>query len=272
MAFQKEGIVKKNEPIKSVYFLLTIYCPSIANRVKAGQFIMLKVSNDHFPLLRRPFSVYESYPIDHPEKKRRGHLLILYKKVGKGTQKMSEFKRGQKVDMIGPLGNGFSLPPLPCPTDIVFIGGGVGIVSLYSLTKVLDSRRLFVFIGGKTKDDILCQEDFRRRRVSKIFVATEDGSLGYRGTVVDLFLSQRKDFAKGKALYLYCCGPLEMLKTLAMTLKSKEATCQVSLEARMGCGFGACWGCVVKTKNPQVPYQRVCKEGPVFNLEDILWE
>jgi dihydroorotate dehydrogenase electron transfer subunit len=223
-------------------------------------------------LLRRPFSVYESYPMDHPEKKRRGHFLIFYKKVGKGTQKMSEFKRGQKIDMIGPLGNGFSLPRLPCPTDIVLIGGGVGIVSLYALTEVLDSRRLFVFIGGKTKDDILCQEDFRKQSVQRVFIATEDGSLGYRGTVVDLFLSQKKEFEKNKRLYLYCCGPLGMLKTLAMTLKPREAFCQVSLEARMGCGFGACWGCVVKTKNPQLPYQRVCKEGPVFNLKDILWE
>ena len=182
--------------IKSLYFLLTIYCPSIANEIRAGQFIMLKVSDSDFPSLRRPFSVYKSYPMDHPEKKRRGRLLILYKKVGKGTQKMTEFKKGQKVDMIGPLGNGFSLPPLPSSTDIIFIGGGVGIVSLYSLAEVLDSRRLFVFIGGKTKDDILCEEDFRRQNVSKIFIATEDGSLGYQRNSNRSFFISEKEICK----------------------------------------------------------------------------
>jgi dihydroorotate dehydrogenase electron transfer subunit len=272
MSFQTDGIVIRNERIKSVYFLLTIYCPSMANKIGAGQFVMLKVSDSHFPLLRRPFSVYKSYPMDHPQKKRRGCLLILYKKVGKGTQKMTEFKIRQKVDMIGPLGNGFSLPPLPSSTDIVLIGGGVGIVSLYALAEVLGSHRLFVFIGGKTKGDILCQEDFKKRKVSKIFIATEDGSLGYKGTVVNLFLSQKKRFARSKPLSLYCCGPVEMLKTLALTLKSKKVWCQGSLEARMGCGFGACWGCVIKTNDPKTPYQRVCKEGPVFNLKDIIWE
>lgn len=272
MAFQTDGIVLKNERIKPLCFLLTIYCPLIANEIKTGQFIMLKVSNNHSPLLRRPFSVYKTYPANHPEKKKRGCLLILYKKVGKGTQKMTEFKKGQKVNMIGPLGNGFSLPPLPSSPPIILIGGGVGIVSLYSLAEVVGSHNLFVFIGGKSKDDILCVEDFKRLNASKIFIATEDGSLGYKGTVTDLFLSQKKRFKRGKSQYIYSCGPVGMLKELASLVKFKGVVCQVSLEARMGCGFGACWGCVVKTNDPKTPYQRVCKEGPVFNLKDIVWE
>ncbi len=272
MPFQIDGIVLKNERIKPFYFLLTIFCPPIANEIRAGQFIMLKVFDNHFPLLRRPFSVYKSYPMGHPKKRKSGCLLILYKKVGRGTQKMTELKKGQKVNMIGPLGNGFSVSHLTSSTDLLLIGGGVGIASLFALAEIFESHKLSIFIGGKTKGDILCEEDFKKLSVSKILIATEDGSSGYKGTVIDLFLSQRKRFKRIKPLYIYSCGPLAMLRGPAMVLKSKGVSCQVSLEARMGCGFGACWGCVVKTNDPKTPYQRVCKEGPVFNLKDIVWE
>jgi len=271
MPFQTTGTVIKNRRIKSLYFILGVYCPPIANHIKPGQFMMLKVSDDSSPLLRRPFSVYKSYPDNHPDKKKRGCLFIYYKEVGKGTQKMTTLQEGQKLNLIGPLGKGFILPPLPSPANIVLIGGGVGIVSLYPIAEALKGKKLFVFIGGKTQDDILCVEDFKKFN-SKIFVATENGSLGFRGTVVDLFLSQRKIFPKDEKYYLYSCGPVTMSKALAGIAKSRNFICQASLETRMGCGFGACWGCVVRTNHPQTPYQRVCKEGPVFPLKDILWE
>ena len=271
MPLQTDGIVVKNGGIRSIYFLLGIYCPAIANQIKPGQFVMLKVSDDNSPLLRRPFSVYKSYPVSHPEKRKRGYLFILYKKVGKGTRKMTTWKKGQKVNLIGPLGNGFTLPPLPSSTHGILIGGGVGIVSLFPLAGALEGRKLFVFIGGKTQEDILGLEDFKKFN-SNIFIATEDGSLGVQGTVVDLFLSQRKKFKRNEKYYIYACGPVAMLKALAKTVKSKNFICQASLETRMGCGFGACWGCVVKTNHPKTPYQRVCEDGPVFRLEDIVWE
>jgi len=271
MPFQIDGTVRKNRRIQSLYFILGVHCPPIANHIKPGQFIMLKVSEDSSPLLRRPFSVYKNYPENHPEKEKRGCLFIYYKKVGKGTQKMTTLKKGQKLNLIGPLGKGFTLPPLPSSANIILIGGGVGIVSLYPIAEALKNRKLFVFIGGKTQDDILCLEDFKKFN-SKISVSTENGSLGYRGTVVDLFSSQRKLFGKNGKYYIYSCGPVAMLKALAGIVKFKNFICQVSLETRMGCGFGACWGCVIKTNHPRTPYQRVCKEGPVFSLKDILWE
>jgi len=271
MAFQTDGIVVKNERLKSVYFLLTVYCPPIADEIKAGQFVMLKVSEDHSPLLRRPFSVHKSFPVTHPDKRRRGCLLIFYKKVGKGTEKMTKLRKGQRLDLIGPLGNGFSVSPLPSSKNIILVGGGVGIVSLYSLAERSRPRDLSIFIGGKTEDDILCEEDFRKLGVSKIFIATEDGSLGYKGTVIDLFLAQGNRSKGSGSYHLYACGPIEMLRELARAVKSKEVVCQASLETRMACGFGACWGCVVKTTDPHTPYQRVCKEGPVFNLKEIVW-
>jgi dihydroorotate dehydrogenase electron transfer subunit len=271
MPLQTDGIVARNRRIKSHYFMLGISCPPIANQIKPGQFVMLKVSDNASPLLRRPFSVYKSYPVSHPERRKRGHLFILYKTVGKGTQRMSTLSKGQKVDLIGPLGNGFALPPLPSSASCILIGGGVGIVSLYPLAEAWGGRKCHVFIGGKTKDDILCIEDFRKLN-STVFTATEDGSLGFRGTVVDLFLSQAKKFNGNERSHVYACGPAPMLRALARTVTSKKFICQVSLEARMGCGFGACWGCVVKTRHPKIPYQRVCQEGPVFRLEDVAWE
>lgn len=271
MPLQTDGTVTENRRIKSLYFALGIYCPPIADRIKPGQFVMLKVSDDNSPLLRRPFSVYKSYPEAHPEKRKRGHLFILYKEVGRGTRKMTRLRKGQKVDLIGPLGNGFTPPPLPSSGSSILIGGGMGIVSLYPLAEALDTGGLFVFIGGKAEDDVMCVEDFRKFS-SNIFIATEDGSLGFQGTVVDLFLSQRKRFKSEGKYYLYACGPVAMLKAVAGVVEIKKFVSQASLEARMGCGFGACWGCVVKTNHPKTPYQRVCEDGPVFRLEDIAWE
>ncbi len=271
MPFQTEGIVLKNGRIKSLYFILWIFCPPIADQVKPGQFVMLKVSDGRDPLLRRPFSVYKSYPANHPEKRKRGYLVIVYKRVGKGTGKMTTLKKGQKVDLIGPLGNGFTLPPLPSSEKNILIGGGMGIISLFSLHEALGGKNLTVFIGGKTQSDILCVDDFRKLG-SKVLIATEDGSLGTQGTVVDLFFSHRKRFQRNEKYSVYTCGPVAMLRTLAKAMTFKTLACQASLEARMGCGFGACWGCVVRTNHPQTPYQRVCKDGPVFRLEDIVWE
>jgi dihydroorotate dehydrogenase electron transfer subunit len=271
MPLQTDGRVVRNRRIRSCYFMLEIDCPPIADQIKAGQFVMLKVSDDISPLLRRPFSVYKSYPTTHPEKRKRGHLFILYKKVGEGTRKMTTLNKGQRVDLIGPLGSGFALPPLPSSGPCVLIGGGVGIASLYSLAEALEGRKPLVLIGGKTRNDVLGLEDFRKLN-SRILTATEDGSLGTPGTVIDLFVSQTRWFKKNEEVYIYACGPVPMLRALAGIVKSRKFICQISLEARMGCGFGACWGCVVKTKHPNLPYQRVCQEGPVFRIEDVVWE
>ncbi len=147
----------------------------------------------------------------------------------------------------------------------------MGIVSLYPLVEAVKGRKLSIFIGGKTQRDILCIEEFKRFGPN-IFVATEDGSLGAQGTVVDLFLSRRSKFRVDERYYLYACGPAAMLQALAGAVRAKHFISQASFEARMACGFGACWGCVVKTKDPRTPYQRVCKDGPVFYLKDIVWD
>jgi dihydroorotate dehydrogenase electron transfer subunit len=272
MPLQAQGIVLRNNKIQSVYFLLEIDCPPIATLIQPGQFVMLKIHGSQTPLLRRPFSLFKKDLVRHRQKQEQGRFSILYKLVGRGTQKMTELAKGAKVDIIGPLGNGFNPPPPLSIRNAILIGGGVGIVSLFPLAEALEAgKKLSVFIGGKTKTDILCLKDFKKLN-SNIFVATEDGSLGHQGTVIDLFLSKREKLWRTGPSPIYSSGPLGMLKELARALGSRRFLCEASFEARMGCGFGACWGCVIRTKDPKTPYQRVCKEGPVFNLEKIIWE
>ena len=272
MPLQTQGIVLKNKKIQSLYFLLEIDCPPIATLIKPGQFVMLKTYGSQDPLLRRPFSLYKKDLGRYRQKEKRRRFSILYKRVGRGTQKMTELERGERVDLIGPLGNGFTSPAPLSFRNAILIGGGVGIVSLFSLAEALGAgRKLSVFIGGKTKTDILCLKDFKKLN-SNIFVATEDGSLGHQGTVIDLFLLKREKLWREGPSPIYSSGPLGMLKGLTKALGSNKFLCEASFEARMACGFGACWGCVIKTKDPRNPYQRVCKEGPIFNLGKIIWE
>jgi len=272
MPLQAEGIVFKNNKIQSVYFLLEIDCPPIATLIKPGQFVMLKTYASQTPLLRRPFSLFKKGLGLQGQKEERGRFSILYKIVGRGTQKMTELEKGAKVDIIGPLGNGFTFPPSLSLKGAILIGGGVGIVSLFPLAEALEAgEKVSVFVGGRTKTDILCVKDFKKLN-SNIFVATEDGSLGHQGTVIDLFLSKREKLWRDVPSPIYSSGPFGMLKGLAKALGSKKFLCEASFEARMACGFGACWSCVIKTKDPKTPYQRVCKEGPIFNLGEIIWE
>ena len=271
MAVETESVVVSNRKIQSVYFKLEIRCPPIAQHIEPGQFVMLRVAQTSPFLLRRPFSVYRTLSTRHPDGSRKDRLVIIYKKVGKGTEKMTALEAGETVDLIGPLGNGFRLPPLPSSASVVLIGGGVGIVSLYSLGETLKAGHLSVFVGGRTRQDVLCVKDFARLEAT-VFTATEDGSLGFKGTVIDLFRSEKRKFEGDGVCYVYACGPMAMLKELSKAVRSKRFISQGSLETRMACGFGACYGCVVKTRNPETPYLRVCKEGPVFDLSEIVWE
>jgi dihydroorotate dehydrogenase electron transfer subunit len=270
MAMDTTGRVLRNSRITSDCFLLEVDCAPIAAAAVPGQFVMLKTSDNDQLDLRRPFSLYRCYSPLHPEQEKRGRISLLYKKVGAGTGRMTAFKEGQDVGLIGPLGTGYAPPSLPSSPVQVLIAGGIGIASLSFLAESLNSANLFVFIGGRTGQDVLCLEDFRRRN-ARLFIATEDGSLGTQGTVIDLFFSQSERFKGKESQYLYACGPMGMLKALAARLEPGRFICQVSLESRMACGFGACWGCVVKTTDLETPYQRVCKEGPVFDLERVAW-
>lgn len=210
-----------------------------------GQFVNIALENR---FLRRPISV-----CDYDE----SSLTLVYKVVGEGTGEMATMQKGQTLDLLTGLGNGFS-PVLKGKT--VVIGGGLGIAPLYALVKRLDNP--LVVLGAKTKDDLFLIDEFRTV-ADDVFIATEDGSMGRKGFVTDIVRDM--DFDS-----FYTCGPLPMMKALVSMIKSMPTPIcgQLSLEERMGCGFGACMGCSVQTAHGA---KRVCREGPVFNMEDLTW-
>lgn len=234
-----------------------------------GQFIHVRCSSLYDPLLRRPFSIHEV---------NRDTVGILYRVVGKGTVLLSEKKRGDMLDVMGPLGSGFKI--LPGRGPFVIAAGGMGAAPMIFLAKIIsgmvkDSAGKFgnadikVLIGAQTKKLVLCEEDFKKLGCS-VEVATDDGSYGREGYVSRLF---NELVGKMKPLRVYACGPGAMLREIAIEAFKYKVSCQMSFEARMGCGVGVCLGCVVKMKEPDgsLVYKRVCREGPVFDAEAVVW-
>ncbi len=245
-----------NLPLDSKNNLLTIDPLEPVINPETGQFYMIEVGNSYDPLLKRPFSYF---------RKTSDGIQFLYAIKGKGTSLMKDFKQGMIINIIGPLGTRY---PKPKKNYIpLLIAGGIGIASLFSLVEKL-SKKAYVIYGAKIKDDLLMLNDLKNLGNEPIIV-TEDGSIGEKGTVVDAL----KDFLTHQTslvprLSLYACGPKTMLEAISMIAIDKGIKGYVSLEENMACGFGACLGCAVKTI---YGYKRVCKEGPVFPIEEIVW-
>lgn len=208
-----------------------------------GQFAMVEIP-DKF--LRRPISV-SSYDSER--------YTLIYKVVGEGSDAMSKLTIGNKIKALTGLGNGYDVDVIPDGAYI--IGGGIGIPPMLGLLKsmVMSGKSCKVILGFNSKDEIFMLDDFKQL-TDDVVVMTADGSFGAKGFVTDAF---------DECDYACACGPLPMLKTLSKQVRHG----QFSLEARMGCGFGACMGCAIKTVAGS---QRVCKEGPVFDKEVLLWE
>jgi len=262
-----------NKEVSPTYYNMGVDCPEIASRAAPGQFIMVRVSNQLDPLLRRPFVIHR---IQRANTGSDSQVEILYKVVGKGTEIMSEMKECDEIDLLGPVGNGYRID-----TNIrtaVLVGGGIGVAPLLSLAERIISqcsklKSLILLLGGKGRDDVLCVEEFERLGV-EVRVATEDGRLGHRGLVVDLLLDylESRDYSPGSSTHCFACGPDSMLKEVSKIIAEKGISCQISLEARMACALGACLGCIVRTKSGGDVYKKVCKDGPVFDSNEIIWE
>ena len=232
--------------------------------VKPGQFVMLRFPNCIDPLLRRPFGVYRI--IDEG-------IEILYKVVGKGTTLMTGLRPEDMVDMLGPLGNGFSLDS--GKKDIVMLAGGIGIAPFY-LSVVSGQRsgvRQKLLFGGRGKDDLPGLEDFKKLGI-EMKISTQDGSIGEKGLVTELL---KPEIRNPKSTIIYTCGPKGMLKEVARIALNLDAPCYVSLDNVMACGIGACLGCAVKVRSQESGvrdqgYKMVCKDGPVFDAREIEWE
>lgn len=259
MIYEAEIVTQRK--VATGCYRLEIYIPEIARQAQPGQFIMIKTSMTHDPLLRRPFSICT---VDRD----LGLVKVLYRVVGRGTALMAGKKLGRRLNVFGPLGRGFTVPP---NGRFTVVAGGLGIAPLYFLVQRLRAlgNEVNVFYGAQNRFELLLAEDLAALRTN-LFTATDNGSSGYKGTVVNLLK------AKGipPSDYVYAAGPPRMLKELSGVLKEAGvAKAEFSLEQRMGCGIGACRGCAVKLMTPGGPvYKRVCSDGPVFAAEEVIWE
>lgn len=237
--------------LASDIYSIILSTDKIAKEAKAGQFVSV-YCNDKTSLLPRPISICE---ID----KERGTLRLVYRVVGKGTNEFSKLKSGDTVEILGPLGNGFTLRD----KKAILIGGGIGIPPMLELAKELNCEKQIV-LGYR--DEIFLTNELEE--VGKVYIASEDGKHGIKGNVIDVINQYDLD-----ADVIYACGPTPMLRAIKeYGLKNRIET-QISLEERMACGIGACLGCVCKSKekdeHTNVNNKRVCKDGPVFFAEEV---
>jgi len=243
------------------YFLLSIESPIIASFALPGQFIMVRVSSQDYPLLRRPLSIHA---------REKDTIDIFFQVSGLGTALLSKKTIADSLDILGPLGQEFSLEGDFKDREVALIGGGRGVAPLYFLAQEL--RRcgagVAVFYGGKTQSDLPLKDKFLQNEIP-VFCSTDDGSFGFHGFVTELFETETE---KKTFMSVYACGPEAMLKKAGQLCRQKDIPAEFSLESMMGCGFGACWGCVTKIKSEMgSEWQKTCEKGPVFPAENIIW-
>ena len=242
---------------------MVINAPEIASKARPGQFMNVYL-NDASKLLPRPISIC-GYDADN------GTVTLVFRIAGEGTREMSEMKAGDEIRVMGPLGNGFMATP---EKRAVLFGGGIGIPPMLGLAKSLAADNVSVTsVLGYRDSSLFLSEDFRQ--YGDVIIATDDGSTGFHGNVVEAAReSAKKDasfFAPGTCIY--ACGPLPMLRGIKALAEELGLPAQISMEERMACGIGACLACVCKSvetdDHSNVKNKRVCKDGPVFWAEDI---
>jgi len=269
---QCKSMVITNAEVSPGYFRMRLTAPFELLESRPGQFIMVKVRDAIDPLLRRPFGIFDlgCQTADYTGGSDRPYLEMLYRVVGKGTAMLSALHHGDHLDILGPLGKGFEQGA--ASEEKILVGGGVGLAPLYYLAKQLvRNSRVRLFIGGRTKEDVLCVTEFERLGV-ETYVATDDGTLGASGLVTDVM--ERHLVEEKGTMQIFACGPMPMLKAVADISRRRRIPCQVSLEAFMACGMGACLGCVVKGREHgehRPDYRCVCKDGPVFDFRELQW-
>ncbi|MDT8421108.1 MAG: dihydroorotate dehydrogenase electron transfer subunit [Desulfuromonadales bacterium] len=264
-------IVLSNQEISPGYYRMQILAPGYDAQARAGQFVMFRVQRSLPPLLRRPFGIFRTGFLapDCDGMPPKEFIEIVYKVVGLGTEIMQDLHQGDQIELLGPLGRGFDLGPPD--KEKILVGGGIGLVPLYMLAEKLENKaKSRLLMGGRTRDDIITVTEFERLGV-QTYVSTEDGSLGEEGLVTQVL---KRKLQKYPHATVYACGPMPMLDAVQRICADHNAPLQVSLEALMACGVGACLGCVVKGAghSDETPrYLCTCKQGPVFNAEELDW-
>ncbi len=246
-------LIEKKEWAKSTYLLLQSDEP--LEEIKAGQFVQVRVDDAQHTYLRRPISIHD---VDYQNRT----ITLLVQRVGEGSNKIADTELNDTLNIIYPLGNGFTLPE-DKNQKAILVGGGIGIAPLYYLGKMLKEKGIEpqFLLGGRSKSDLIMLEDFEA--VGEVYITTNDGSLGEEG-----FVTQHSIWKEKKFDMIYTCGPKPMMMALTKMARENNIDCEVSLENLMACGLGACLCCVENTIEGHVC---VCKEGPVININKLLW-
>ena len=254
MKYKETAVILEQREISEQIYSLWLHADDIVREARPGQFVSV-YCRDESRLLPRPISICE---LD----KESGRLRLVYRAVGAGTQEFSGYGPGEPLELIGPLGNGFPLDkgyekPL-------LIGGGIGVPPMVELAKWLPGDKAIV--SGYRNGDLFLKEELSRN--AALYVATEDGSAGTKGNVLDAVRENRIE-----ADAIFACGPAPMLRALKAYAAEQGIDCYLSLEERMACGIGACLACVCTSKDvdahTNVKNKRICKDGPVFAAEEI---
>lgn len=261
MMIQHKATVLDNRRVKGNCWQLGLSCPAQWADAAPGQFVMIRLpdSGASAPFLPRPFSIYRVTG--------GGRLDILYRVVGRATGAMSGLGAGDTLNMLGLLGNGFTLGSIK---RAFLVAGGIGVPPVAFLAQRMADTlgtegRCTVFLGGATAADILCEEDFSALGMD-VRVATEDGSTGTQGLVTDILAPALDNEAPDA---VFACGPLGMLRAVGQMAATRQVCCQVSIETMMACGMGACMGCAVRSAGSRTLYKHACTDGPVFDFGSI---
>ena len=247
------ALVEKVIELDNQIFLLKIHCPEIAMSIKPGQFLNVRVSENIYPLLRRPFSVCDV---------EGDYFYLMFNVFGEGTKILANKHYGDTIDIIGPLGNGFNYDS-DYETAII-VAGGLGAAPFpYFIRKIINKKSIISFIGGKSYRDVITHG------MNNIMISTDDGSLGFKGTVIEL-LNKNLELLNKTKIKIFACGPNAMLRALKEFSLSNNFECEVSTEGAMACGFGICQGCPIESTKISDKYLLICKDGPVFNVRDVI--
>lgn len=250
----KYQIAGKRALAKDIYSI-EITCPEIAEIAQPGQFVHILPAEF---TLRRPISICDI-------NREKGTLRIVFIVKGDGTKEIAKLNEGDLIDMLAPLGHGFTVND--SFKKVVLIGGGIGTPPMLPLAKFYGEKAV-VISGFRNAEAVILQNDFKQTGAETI-LCTDDGSMGTKGFVTEPL---KELLEKGGIDAVYTCGPTPMLKNIAAIANEKNVFCEVSLEERMGCGIGACLVCACKTKKDgEEHFAHVCKNGPVFNSKEVIW-
>ncbi len=258
LQYIEDALVQSNERVNQDTFEIVVHSPQISKIAKPGQFVMVSCAKTgRSPLLRRPISIYDI---------NGENFSLLYKVVGSGTEIMSEMSIGDTVSMLGPLGAGFNIAKTK---HHCLVGGGIGIAPLLYLARIIrqstPDSKITILEGARNSSELLIQDKFQP--FGEMLVSTDDGSEGHHGFVTELL-----DRLSTEDMTVYTCGPNPMMEGVAAIARKHNWDCQVSMETHMACGMGACLGCSFLRAGEHdgvEKYVHVCKDGPVFNAEEI---